>query len=113
VCDRFLSPSTVRADGSCPTCGRAVDPGRAHGATTTAAATVGPGRDVSVPAAPNEPGARAVPEAGKPEAEEGGEDDEDEPLGPLPWHLKLLTAALALYLGYRAFQGIEWVVHQL
>jgi hypothetical protein len=26
-CDRFLSPSTVRADGTCPTCGRVVDPG--------------------------------------------------------------------------------------
>ena len=31
-CDRFLSPSTVRADGSCPTCGQPVDPegGRAR-----------------------------------------------------------------------------------
>jgi hypothetical protein len=31
-CDRFLSPSTVRADGSCPTCGKFVDPegGRAR-----------------------------------------------------------------------------------
>jgi hypothetical protein len=37
----------------------------------------------------------------------------DEPLGPIPWHLKLLAGALALYLGYRAFQGIEWLVHQL
>ena len=26
TCDRFLSPSTVRTDGSCPTCGGAVDP---------------------------------------------------------------------------------------
>jgi hypothetical protein len=42
-----------------------------------------------------------------------GAEDDDEDLGPLPWHLKLLAAALALYLGYRAFQGIEWVVHQL
>jgi hypothetical protein len=25
-CDRFLSPPTVRPDGSCPTCGAAVDP---------------------------------------------------------------------------------------
>ncbi len=24
-CERFLSPSTVRADGACPTCGRPVD----------------------------------------------------------------------------------------
>ena len=24
-CDRYLSPPTVRHDGTCPTCGRAVD----------------------------------------------------------------------------------------
>jgi hypothetical protein len=35
-------------------------------------------------------------------------DDED--LGPIPWHLKLLGAALAVYLGFRAWQGIEWVL---
>ncbi len=70
-CDRFLSPSSVRADGVCPGCGRPVDPGRAH----------------------------------------GGEDDEDLP--PIPWHLKLLLGAIALYLGYRAFQGVEWLVHAL
>ena len=38
-------------------------------------------------------------------------DDDD--LGPIPWHLKLLAGALAVYLGYRAWQGIEWVAHQL
>jgi predicted RNA-binding Zn-ribbon protein involved in translation (DUF1610 family) len=26
TCDRFLSPSTVRTDGACPTCGNQVDP---------------------------------------------------------------------------------------
>ena len=26
VCDRFLSPSTVKVDGTCPSCGRVVDP---------------------------------------------------------------------------------------
>jgi len=79
-CDRFLSPSTVRADGPCPRCGRSVDRGRAHA---------------------------------------GAADGAEEPLGaaetlpPVPWHLKLLGAALALYLGYRAWQGIEWVWHRL
>ena len=75
TCDRFLSPSTVRADGLCPSCGRLVDPGRAHGESA---------------------GVAVAPEP-------------DEELGPLPWHLKLLAGALAVYLGYRAFQGIEWV----
>ena len=35
-------------------------------------------------------------------------DDEDLP--PIPWHLWLLAAALAIYLGYRAMQGIEWLL---
>lgn len=30
TCDRFLSPSTVQTDGSCPTCGRPVAPGGAR-----------------------------------------------------------------------------------
>ena len=72
-CDRFLSPSTVVADGSCPACGRPVDPGAAHGAD--------------------------------------GHDDDD--LGPIPWHLTLLGGALAVYLGWRAYQGIEWLAHKL
>lgn len=70
-CDRFLSPPTVRSDGTCPSCGRRVDP--AH-----------PGPD----------GAAT-----------------DEPV-PFPWHLKLLAGATALYLGYRAWQGIEWLVQR-
>jgi hypothetical protein len=30
TCDRFLSPPTVTAEGRCPTCGRPVEPGKAH-----------------------------------------------------------------------------------
>ena len=75
ACDRFLSPSTVKVDGTCPTCGRVVNAGHAH---------------ASAGAAP---------------------DDDDEPLPPIPWHLWLLAGALAVYLGYRAMQGIEWLVH--
>ena len=29
---------------------------------------------------------------------------------PVPWHLKLLLAAAALYLGWRAVQGFEWLL---
>jgi hypothetical protein len=29
TCDRFLSPPSVNADGTCPTCGKPVDPGKA------------------------------------------------------------------------------------
>ena len=80
-CDRFLSPSTVRTDGTCPTCGRPVDAG-----------------DVAT---------RAVAER----VERGeGADDAEEELSPIPWHLKLLVAAIVIYLGYRLYQGIVWVV---
>jgi len=75
TCERFLSPSTVRTDGSCPKCGRDVAPGGAHA------------------------------REGTPEA--------DEPLDALPWHFKLLLGAVTLYLGYRALQGIEWLVAHL
>jgi hypothetical protein len=37
---------------------------------------------------------------------------EEEELGPVPFHLKFLGVALVVYLGYRFFQGVEWVIHQ-
>jgi hypothetical protein len=37
-------------------------------------------------------------------------DEDDEDLPPIPWHLWLLAGALAVYLGYRAMQGIEWLL---
>jgi hypothetical protein len=67
----------VQSDGTCPTCGTAVDPGAAR------APSVAPETSL----------------------------DDDAP--PLPWHFWLLAGALALYLGYRAFQGIEWLARQL
>ena len=30
-----------------------------------------------------------------------------------PWWFKLLAVATVVYLGYRAFQGITWVVHHV
>ena len=30
-----------------------------------------------------------------------------------PWHFKLLMAGVALYLGFRAYQGVEWVIEHL
>ena len=81
ACDRFLSPSTVKVDGTCPSCGRVVDAGHAH--------------PVAPPAAASE------------------RDEDDEALPPIPWHLWLLAGALAIYLGYRAMQGIEWLIGAL
>lgn len=34
-------------------------------------------------------------------------------IDPIPWHFKVLLGLAALYLGYRAFQGVEWVINQL
>lgn len=82
-CERFLSPPTVTAEGRCPTCGRPVEPGRAH------------------PAPP-------VQEA--PRADDGPASEEE--LGPLPLHLKILGVALVVYLGWRFFQGLEWLIHR-
>jgi len=29
----------------------------------------------------------------------------------VPWHLKLLGVALAIYLSFRAFQIVDWILH--
>lgn len=92
-CDRFLSPSTVTPEGTCPRCGRTVDPGRAHA----------PGAE------PAEATERRARRRQRPVADIPGDDEE--PL-PVPWHLKLLVGAVALYLGYRAYEGVVWVVHR-
>ena len=81
-CDRFLSPSSVTTAGDCPRCGTAVDPGRARAASTA------------------------------PDGAASAADGDEFELDPFPWHLKLLAGAVALYLGWRAVQGIEWVVQR-
>ena len=59
---------------------------------------------------PVEPGG-AHPATGTdaPSSSEAAADDHK----GMPWHFWLLAAALALYLGWRAFQGLEWVWHQV
>jgi hypothetical protein len=56
-----------------------------------------------------------VPEGPEgPEGEEspGGEEGEEpEDRRPVPWTFKLMIVATVVYLGYRAYQGIAWVVH--
>ena len=69
-CNKFLTPSTVRPDATCPKCGQIVERGLIPGMTRPA----------------------------------------DEPAPAVPWHLKLLLLALVLYLTFRAFQIIDWIV---
>ena len=83
TCDRFLSPPTVTPDGRCPTCGRPVEPGRAHSAEEHA-----------------------------PPGGERAQSPPEEDLGPIPLHLKVLGVALVIYLGWRFIQGVEWVIHR-
>jgi DNA-directed RNA polymerase subunit RPC12/RpoP len=37
----------------------------------------------------------------------------DAPRRPVPWYFKMMLVASVVYLGYRAFQGITWVVHHV
>jgi DNA-directed RNA polymerase subunit RPC12/RpoP len=30
-----------------------------------------------------------------------------------PWYFKFMLVATVVYLGYRAFQGVTWVVHHI
>lgn len=32
---------------------------------------------------------------------------------PVPWYFRLMIAASVVYLGYRAFQGVTWIVHHV
>jgi hypothetical protein len=44
------------------------------------------------------------------------EDVEEEEGGPVrraPWHFKLLAVGTVIYLGWRAYQGIGWLVHHV
>jgi len=46
--------------------------------------------------------------------DDGGCPSCDEPLEqrrPVPWHFKFLIAATVIYLGWRTYQGIGWLVH--
>ena len=99
ACDRFLSPSSVTVAGECPRCATPVDPGRARAAAARLPTSSAPS-SASTSAAPDDA------------ADATADDDWVPDLAPVPWHLKLLAGAVALYLGWRAFQGIEWLVHQ-
>lgn len=82
TCDRFLNPPSVNPDGSCPHCGQFVEPGHAHEAAEY----------------------RGEVDAAEATASLAIEEDAK----GIPWHLKLILGALALYLGYRFFEVAAW-----
>lgn len=78
-CARYWAPSAMRADGTCPTCGRSLEAPRQ---TVTAQ-----NLDLKRLA------------AGKENAEGDGDAD-----ARAPWHFKLLVVALVIYLTWRFIQ---------
>ena len=93
TCARHWTPPSLRADGTCPTCGAQV--GSSDPAATTGAGT---GTEARSAAAPSAPLSEAAPSSGC------------EVRNKVPWHFTLLLIALVLYLGFRAYQGIAWLV---
>lgn len=88
-CDRHWTPTSMRSDGSCPTCGRLLE-------------AVGP--------APQ----RADEKAGEGDAAGDGDAAVEGDDGPhAPWHFKLLLVGLVIYLSWRGVQGVEWLAHKI
>jgi hypothetical protein len=29
----------------------------------------------------------------------------------IPWHFKVMIGGTAIYLGWRSYQGVEWLIH--
>ncbi len=88
ACARHWTPPSLGPEGNCPTCGaRLRDP-----ATVPDADAAGPtGVEPSTGPAAAPPG-------------------EGEAQPNVPWHFTLLLIALVLYLGFRAYQGIAWLI---
>ena len=91
-CAKFWTPSSMKADGSCPTCGRvlprAATAGDPEAAKADDSAESGSGltaKDINL-------------------RELAGKD------AKAPWHFKLLMVLLAIYLGWRLVQLIQLVV---
>jgi hypothetical protein len=86
TCSKFWTPSSMKADGSCPSCGRVLAAPAAH-----------PVSDEQSPPAPVDPKDLDLKEL-------AGED------AKVPWHFKLLVALLVAYLLWRLYDLVHMVV---
>ncbi|HLI44877.1 MAG TPA: hypothetical protein VKU92_10480 [Acidimicrobiales bacterium] len=59
-----------------------------------------------------EPGSEQL-EGGQDPEEGGDEEDEEEHQARAPWHFKVMVVGSVVYLGYRLYQGISWLVHHI
>ena len=90
-CAKFWTPSSMRADGACPTCGRVLP----RATPPEAADGEGEGdRDVPRPLTAKDVNLREL--AGK-EAK-------------APWHFKVLMVLLVIYLAWRLVQLVQLVM---
>ena len=88
ACDRNWTPTSMRPDGTCPTCGQPLERRR-------------------LPVAPAGTGTSGAAGA-------AGAADADAEVGPkAPWHFKVLLLALIVYLAWRGVQGIDWLLDRL
>jgi len=94
--------------------GQDLGPLTAH--QTPAVSSAGP-ESPAAPADPAEPGRdRVCPSCGADlggETGDGGapEGDEEQIHPKAPWHFKVLVLGSAIYLAYRLYQGIGWLIH--
>ena len=94
-CAKFWTPSSMKADGSCPTCGRVLP--------RAAAAAPGEVEPGEADAAEGEPGP-ALRAKDVNLREMAGKE------ARAPWHFKVLMVLLAIYLGWRLVQLIQLVI---
>jgi hypothetical protein len=93
----------------CPTCGRKVDV-----TTATAGARSGPTADngSAGEVAAVGPGGPSTEAGETPDEQDGNEPADEEVVRPkAPWHFKVLVVGTAVYMGWRLYQGIGWLVH--
>jgi hypothetical protein len=84
-CSRFLNPNTVQPDGTCPSCGRSVEP------SAVATSDAAEGAQHAAPAPVDAP------------------PDDDAGVSA-PWHFWVMVAGVVVYLGWRLVEGIIWAV---
>lgn len=82
ACAKYMAPSAMNADGTCPQCGRVVQVASIHGRVTA--------KNLDL---------KKLARSGS-----GDDSDESEEDVSVPWHFKLLVAALVIYLSWRVVQ---------